>query len=96
MPLKDDAFVHIVPWTMRVFDANTLEQLWSTVKNDPEDIFNLAKYYSPTIANGNVYLATFSDKLNVYGPTAPPHTVPSWINKGQKIRKSHGHGRDRM
>jgi hypothetical protein len=26
-----------------------------------------AKYCPPTIANGKVYLATFSDRLDVYG-----------------------------
>jgi len=96
LPLKDDAFVQIVRGTMKVFDANTLEQLWSTDKNDPEDIFNFAKYCPPTIANGKVYLATFSDKLNVYGPAAPPHPAPSWTNTGKQIKKSHGHGHHRM
>ncbi len=28
---------------------------------------NFAKFVPPTIANGKVYLATFSNKLNVYG-----------------------------
>jgi hypothetical protein len=81
---------------MRVFDANTLEQIWSTDKADPEDIFNFAKYCPPTISNGKVYLATFSDKLNVYGLTAPPPSIPAWTKSGKKIKKSHGHGRMHM
>jgi len=96
LPLKDDAFVNIVRGTLRAFDANTLEQIWSTDKSDPEDIFNFAKYCPPTIANGKVYLATFSDKLNVYGLTPPPPAIPAWTRTGKKIKKSHGHGRMRM
>jgi len=96
IPLNDDAFVKVVRGTLRVFDANTLEQLWSTDKNDPEDIFSFAKYCPPTIANGKVYLATFSDRLNVYGLTTAPLSPPSWTNTGKPIRKSRGHGRVRL
>jgi len=96
IPLHDDAFVKVVRGTMRVFDANTLEQLWSTDKNEPEDIFSFAKYCPPTIANGKVYLATFSDRLNVYGLAAPTAPPPAWINTGKPIKKSHGHGRMHM
>jgi outer membrane protein assembly factor BamB len=96
LPLKDDAFVRVVRGTMRAFDANTLESLWSADKSDPEDVFNFAKYCPPTVANGKVYLATFSDKLNVYGLTPPPPSLPSWTNTGKPIKKSHGHGQHRM
>ena len=95
-PLNQDAFVKVVTGTLRVFDANTLEQLWSTDKNEPEDLFNFAKYCPPTIANGKVYLATFSDRLNVYGliPTPPP--LPAWTNTGTPAGKKRAHGRPHM
>jgi outer membrane protein assembly factor BamB len=96
VPLSEDAFANVVRGTLRVFDANTLEQLWSTDKKDPEDLFNFAKYCPPTIANGKVYLATFSDRLNVYGlmPAEPP--LPAWTNSGTPTGKKHAHGRPRM
>jgi hypothetical protein len=96
LPLNADAFVQVVRGTLRVFDANTLELLWSTDKQDPEDIFSFAKYCPPTIANSKVYLATFSDKLNVYGLTPPAVPAPPWTNTGKPIEKSHGHGRTHM
>jgi len=95
-PLKQNAYVEVVRGAFRVFDASTLELLWSTEKKDTEDIFNFAKYCPPTVANGKAYLATFSDKLNVYGlaPAAPP--LPAWTKTGKKPRKSMGRGGMRM
>lgn len=71
IPLDSDAWVEIVRGTLRAFDANTLKLLWSTDQDDPGDYFDFAKYVPPTIANGKVYLPTFSDRLNVYGLHSP-------------------------
>jgi outer membrane protein assembly factor BamB len=71
IPYKDDAWVEIVRGSLRAFDANTLQLLWSTDANEPADNFDFAKYVPPTVANGKVYLPTFSDRLNVYGLNAP-------------------------
>ncbi len=76
-PLSDDALTATVQGVMRAFDALTLQQLWSTDKNTPDDRFNFAKNCPPTIANGKVYLATFSDRLNVYGLLPAPHASPT-------------------
>jgi outer membrane protein assembly factor BamB len=96
-PLNADAFVTTVRGVLRVFDANTLEQLWSTDdKNAPADDFNFAKYCPPTIANGKVYLATFSDALNVYGTMSPIQARPAWTTNGKKPIKGRGHGRMKM
>jgi len=92
-PLNQDALVQVVRGTLRVFDANTLEELWSTDKKTPEDIFSFAKNCPPTIANGKVYLATFSDKLNVYGLVPRAAALPSWTTSGKPIKKGKGHGR---
>ena len=71
IPYQDDAWVEIVRGTLRAFDANTLQLLWSSDGNEPADNFDFAKYVPPTVANGKVYLPTFSDRLNVYGLHAP-------------------------
>lgn len=71
IPCCDDAYVNIVRGSLRAFDANTLELIWSSDGNEPADYFDHAKYVPPTIANGKVYLATFSDRLNVYGLHSP-------------------------
>jgi outer membrane protein assembly factor BamB len=71
IPHHDDAWVEIVRGAMRAFRADTLELLWSTDENDASDNFDFAKNVPPTIANGKVYLATFSDRVNVYGLHSP-------------------------
>jgi outer membrane protein assembly factor BamB len=82
-PLNGDAFVTVVQGALRAFDADTLKELWSTEDNTPEDIFAFAKFCPPTICNGKIYLATFSDKLNVYGLVPKGQPLPSWTKLGQ-------------
>jgi outer membrane protein assembly factor BamB len=89
-PFNQDALADVVRGVLRVFDANTLEQLWSTDKNTPGDIFSFAKFCPPTIANGKVYLATFSDKLNVYGLVSTVLSAPAWTTSGKPPRRGHG------
>lgn len=64
-----DAVHDIVPGILRAYDANNLgTELWNSRMNQArDDLGNLAKYVPPTIANGKVYMATFSSTVNVYG-----------------------------
>jgi outer membrane protein assembly factor BamB len=88
IPYQDDAWVEIVRGTLRAFDANTLARLWSTDEDEPADHFDFAKNVPPTIANGRVYLATFSDRLNVYGLDSPvsPAKPPTALSKNARHR----------
>jgi outer membrane protein assembly factor BamB len=95
-PLRDDAFVKVVRGSFRVFDANTLKLLWASEEKTPEDSFNFAKYCAPTAANGRVYLATFSDRLNVYGLLPEQPNLPDWTQTGKPPKKGKGHGRMKM
>ncbi len=67
-----DAIHDIVPGILRAYDANNLgKELWNSYQNKSRDNSgNLAKYVPPTIANGKVYLATFSNTVCVYGSLA--------------------------
>lgn len=63
-----DAVHNIVPGVLRAYDAEDLtRQLWNSRINPEDDIGLFAKYVPPTVANGKVYLATFSHTVNVYG-----------------------------
>src|ERR1700683_1011171 len=58
-----------VAGVLRAFDANNLTtELWDSQMNDARDDVGLWAKFSPaTVANGKVYLASFSNLLNVFG-----------------------------
>src|SRR2546422_4679355 len=64
-----DAEHNVSPGILRAFDANDVtKELWNNRQNVSRDgAGNYAKFSSPTIANGHVYLPTFSNRVVVYG-----------------------------
>ncbi len=58
------------PNVLHAFDATNLQnELWNSDMNQArDDPGEAAKFCPPTIANGKVYLSTFSGYLAVYGP----------------------------
>ena len=69
------------PGILYAFDASDLtHELWDSKQNPArDDVGNYAKFAAPTIANGKVYLATFSNQLLVYGLNPPPPTGINFI-----------------
>ena len=72
---SENANWQAVPGTLRAFDAADLSrEIWNSKQNAMRDDFGfLAKFNSPVVANGKVYVATFSKQVAVYGllPNAP-------------------------
>jgi hypothetical protein len=69
-PTDDDAMNKTVAGTLRAYDARDLSrELWNSDQDaDGSDrVGAFAKFNPPVIANGKVYLATFSRELAVYG-----------------------------
>ena len=68
-PLNGDAEAQVVSGVLRAFDASNLShELWNSNINPARDnVGNFGKFCPPTVANGKVYLATFSNVLDVYG-----------------------------
>ncbi|HWY78144.1 MAG TPA: cadherin-like domain-containing protein, partial [Verrucomicrobiae bacterium] len=64
-----DANQAVVTGTLHAYDAqNVANELWNSDQNATRDALGkLAKFVAPTVANGKVYMATFSGQLNVYG-----------------------------
>jgi hypothetical protein len=58
-----------VPGILYAFDAgNVATQLWNSNLNAARDSFgNFAKFVPPLVANGRVYVATWSNQVAVYG-----------------------------
>jgi hypothetical protein len=57
---------------LRAFDAgNVSHELWDSTQNSQrDDLGSFSKFTPPTIANGRVYVPTFSRELVVYGLTS--------------------------
>ncbi len=76
LPYDGDAVHDHVNGIFRAFDANDVSrELWnSRVNLDSDDSGVWAKWTPPVVANGKVYMASFSGVLNVYGllPQVPP------------------------
>lgn len=70
--IAGNANQQVLPGMLQAFDAETLEELYSNQTNrSRDDCGNLAKFSYPTIANGKVYLASFSKQMCVYGLMPP-------------------------
>lgn len=68
-PLNNDANHVVCPGVLRAYKAtNVAEELWNSEQAKGRDaVGKFAKFVPPVIANGKVYLATFSNRLNIYG-----------------------------
>jgi hypothetical protein len=63
-----DAEHDVSPGILRAFDANDItKELWNNHQKPGDVGGSYAKFAAPTIANGHVYLPTFSAKVVVYG-----------------------------
>jgi len=80
IPISANADHGVVSGVLRAYDAANPggPELWDSQQNPARDsIGNFAKFVQPTVANGRVYMATFSNSLLVYGelPTAAQNDV---------------------
>jgi hypothetical protein len=82
----------LIPGILQAFDAgNVTRQLWNSQINPGRDsVGRFAKFVCPTVANGKVYIATFSGKLQVYGilPTGVAENNITKNTTGQSNREN--------
>ena len=69
LPIEGTAAKDLSRGVLRAFSATNLQsELWNSERNAAHDAVGLfAKNAPPVVANGRVFLATFSDKIRVYG-----------------------------
>ena len=56
--------------------------LWNSDQNSKDVVGNFAKFNTPTIANGKVYVPTFSKGIKVYGTSAVVDTSSNCVSNG--------------
>jgi hypothetical protein len=72
-PTQGDANSKVVPGALVAYDATTvlngatLKQLFHSDANAANKLGNFAKFSTPVVANGKVYVGTFSNKVVQYG-----------------------------
>jgi hypothetical protein len=64
-----DAWHTTAAGTLYAFDASDISKvLWTSEQNSTRDTLgNFAKFTTPTVVNGRVFMATFSNAVRVYG-----------------------------
>jgi hypothetical protein len=83
-PTAGDENVATVAGTLQAFKADDLRNAIWTSNHDPigsDDLGDFAKFCPPVIANGKVYVATFSQQLVVYGLLGErqDHPIGNWL-----------------
>ena len=67
-PLSGDANQQLRPGSLDAYDARDVRKLlWSSSQFPRDDVGLFAKFNNPVVANGKVYMATFSSQIRVYG-----------------------------
>ncbi|MEA2699616.1 MAG: hypothetical protein QOI66_3887, partial [Myxococcales bacterium] len=74
-PKTGDANHMVVPGILRAFNAETLALLWDS-NSSADDTMSFSKFNPPVVANGKVYVASFSNRVSVYGPRMAPPSTP--------------------
>jgi hypothetical protein len=75
--LTGDANQSVRPGILHAYDAQDVSrELWNSQMVSARDaVGSFAKFVPPTVANGKVYLATFSGRLDVYGLLTYPPSI---------------------
>jgi len=55
------------PGALYALDADTLEELWSSLDDKANDVGSQSKFVTPTVAGGKVFVPTADGRLLVYG-----------------------------
>jgi len=88
MPFNEDGDWGTHQGVLRAFDADNLTtELWDSQMNAARDAMGLwPKYSAPVVANGKVYIGSFSNVLYVYGLlngfTLSPAPISQSVNPG--------------
>ena len=70
-----------VAGVLRAFNADTLQEIWTSEQNASRDrVGTLSKFVPPVVADGRVYLADYDDQISVYGLLPPASSRAISVN----------------
>jgi hypothetical protein len=68
IPTSQNAKHILAAGILRAFDAQTLQEIWTSEQNPTRDrVGTLIKFVPPVVANGKVYMASHDNAVAVYG-----------------------------
>ena len=79
------ALISVRPGILRAYDAESVEQLWASDNLSSDRLGSFAKFTPPTVANGRVYMATFSNEIVVYGLLGFRYPLPGTSSIAQLV-----------
>jgi hypothetical protein len=84
-----DPIYSVPQGVLRAYDAaDVSHELWNSTQYAARDsVGNFAKFNVPTVANGRVYVASFSNQLDVYGIMDAPWVITQPL--GQAVNGGH-------
>jgi hypothetical protein len=77
---NQDGIHGLVPGVLRAFNAETMNEIWSSERNPSRDrVGTLMKFVPPVVVDGKVFLPNHDNAVAVYGliPDAPPPPPPA-------------------
>jgi hypothetical protein len=73
IPTTADAKYYLRPGILRAYNADTLQQIWTSEQNGARDrVGTLIKFVPPLVVHGKVYMASHDGFVHVYGLLPPP------------------------
>jgi len=91
IPTYEDAKHKLTAGTLRAFDAETLQEIWTSDLNPARDaVGTLIKFVPPLVANGRVYMPSHDDRVHVYGLLPPDFSMAATPPKPQIAAGSSG------
>lgn len=91
IPTYADAKHILTAGTLRAFNAETLQEIWTSDLNGARDaVGTLIKFVPPLVANGRVYMPSHDDRVAVYGLLPPDFSLGATPAKPQIAAGSSG------
>ena len=76
MPTNQDGLHGLVAGVLRAFNAETLQEIWTSEQNIARDrVGTLMKFVPPVVANGRVFLPNYDNQVAVYGLLPADFTI---------------------